>query len=210
MYKIKINDKEYQVPTSFADITMEDYVRCFRGLTDTEKLDGADLFYAVRENESKIVSRLLGEDDDFCMNMPVVIYNDLAESCQFIYRLRDLPHMNEIVVDGVRYEIPKPEDFSLRQWIDADVTMQDGNDDNRFLELLCILLMRRGEDGKFIPYSGDETKKLLQKVKRMKASDGLSIVYHFFLKGEISKRITRVSSKMEELTSRFRRNIPNL
>ena len=118
--------------------------------------------------------------------------------------------MNEIVVDGVRYEIPKPEDFSLRQWIDADVTMQDGNDDNRFLELLCILLMRRGEDGKFIPYSGDETKKLLQKVKRMKASDGLSIVYHFFLKGEISKRITRVSSKMEELTSRFRRNIPNL
>ena len=144
MYNIKINDKEYHVPTSFADITMEDYVRCFRGLTDTDNLEGADLFYAVRENESKIVSRLLGEDDDFCMNMPVVIYNDLAESCEFIYRLRDLPHMNEIVVDGVKYEIPKPEDFSLRQWIDMDVTMQDEKDDNRFLELLCILLMQRG------------------------------------------------------------------
>lgn len=210
MYKIKINDKEYQVPTSFADITMEDYVRCFRGLKDTDNLDGADLFYAVRENESKIVSRLLGEDDDFCMNMPVVIYNDLAESCEFIYRLRDLPHMNEIVVDGVKYEIPKPEEFSLRQWIDVDVTMQDKNNDGKFLELLCILLMQRGEDGKFIPYSGDETKELLDKVKKMKASDGLSIVYHFFLRGEISKRLTRVSSKMEALTHQFRQNTTNL
>lgn len=210
MYKIKINDKQYQVPTSFADITMQDYVRCFRGLAETDKLDGADLFYAVRENESKIVSRLLGEDDDFCMDLPVIIYNDLAESCQFIYRLRDLPHMNEIVVDGVKYEIPKPEDFSLRQWIDMDVTMQDEKDDNRFLELLCILLMQRGEDGKFIPYSGDESKELLEKVKKMKASEGLSIVYHFFLKGEISKKITKVSSKMGEVIHRFRQNIRNL
>ena len=209
MYKIKINDKEYKVPTSFADITMEDYVRCFAHLRETDNLDDKELFYAVRENESIIISRLLGEDDDFCMNMPIVIYNDIAESCSFIYRLRDLPHMNEIVVDGVKYEIPKPEEFTLRQWIDVDVTMQDEKDDNRFLELLCILLMQRGEDGKFIPYSGDETKELLEKVKKMKASDGLSIVYHFFLKGEISKKITRVSSKVEALIHQFRQNIPS-
>ena len=209
MYKIKINDKEYKVPTSFADITMEDYVRCFSHLRETDNLDDKELFYAVRENESIIISRLLGEDDDFCMNMPIVIYNDIAESCSFIYRLRDLPHMNEIVVDGVKYEIPKPEEFTLRQWIDVDVTMQDEKDDNRFLELLCILLMQRGEDGKFIPYSGDETKELLEKVKKMKASDGLSIVYHFFLKGEISKKITRVSSKVEALIHQFRQNIPS-
>lgn len=204
MYKIKINDKQYNVPTSFSDITMEDYVRIFKGLIDTEKLEGAELFHAVRENESIIVSRMLGEDDDFCMNMPVVIYEDLAESCRFIYRLDELPHMNSIVVDGVRYEIPKPEEFSLRQWIDADVTVQDDKNDDRFLELLCILLMRRGEDGKFLPYSGDESKELLEKVRKMKAIDGLSIVYHFFLRGEISKRFTRVSSKMEALTRRFR------
>ena len=210
MYKITINDKEYHVPTSFDDITMQDYVRCFGHLKETEKLEGSDLFYAVRENESKIISRLLGEDDDFCMNMPFVVYNDLVDGCQFIYHLRDLPHKNEIVIDGVKYEIPKPEEFSLRQWIDVDVTMQDENNDGKFLELLCILLMRRGEDGKFIPYSGDETKELLDKVKKMKASDGLSIVYHFFLKGEISKKLTSISSKMEEVIHQFRPNTASL
>lgn len=205
MYNIKINDKEYQIPTSFADITMEDYVRCFRGLTDTENLDGGDLFQAVRRNESVVISRLLGEDDNFCLNMPIVIYQDIAESCQFIYRLNELPHKNEIVVDGVKYEIPKPEEFSLRQWIDMDVTTQE-NDDNRFLELLCILLMKKDENGKFIPYNGDESKELLDKVRKMKASDGLSIVYHFFLRGEISRKITRVFSKMEALTHQSRHN----
>lgn len=209
MFKIKINDKEYQVPTSFDDITMQDYVRCFRGLRETDKLEGADLFYAVKENESKIISRLLGEDDDFCMGLPFVVYNDLADGCQFIYDLKSLKHHNRIVVDGEEYSIPNPEDFSLRQWIDADVTIQE-KDDDKFLELLCILLMKRGDDGKLIPYNGDETKKLLEKVRKMKASDGLSIIYHFFLKGEIGKRITRVSSKVEEVIHQFRPNTTSL
>lgn len=209
MYKLKINDKEYSIPTSFSDITMEDYVRCFAGLMETDKLEGADLFQTVRKNESIVISRLLGEDDDFCLNLPIVIYSDIAESCSFIYRLRDLKHQNKIVVDGIEYEIPKPEDFTLRQWIDVDVTMQDDKDDNRFLELLCILLMRRDDNNKFIPYTGEESKQLLDKVRKMKASDGLGIVYHFFLKGEISKKITSIYSKMGELTNQFRQNIRN-
>lgn len=210
MYKLKINDKEYQIPTSFDDITMQDYVRCFSSLEDTDSLKGADLFHTVRENESKIISRLLGEDDDFCLNMPIVIYNDLAESLSFIYNIKSLKHSNEIVVDGEKYSIPKPEEFSLRQWIDVDVTMQDEGNNDRFLELLCILLMKRGDDGKFIPYKGDESKKLLEKVRKMRASDGLGIVYHFFLKGEISKKLTNISSKVEEMTNRFRQNITSL
>ena len=209
MYKIKINDKEYEVPTSFADITMEDYVRCFKGIRDTDKLEGAELFYTVRENEAKIISRLLGEKDDFCMNMPVVIYQSLTQSCDFIYKLSSIPHSNSIEIDGIKYEIPKPEEFSLRQWIDVDVTMQDEGNDNRFLELLCILLMRRGEDGKFIPYDGENIKRFYDKVCKMRASDGLGIVYHFFLKGEISRKLTSISSKMEGVIHQFRQNILN-
>lgn len=208
MYRISINDKEYSVPTAFSDITLGQYVKCFNGLIDTEKLDGIELFTAVRKNEATIISRLLGEDDDFCLNMPVVIYSELSNSCKFIYSLKTLGHSNEIVIDDVSYSVPQPDEFSLRQWIDVDVTMQEEGNESRYLDLLAILLMKRGDDGKFIPYGGID-KALRKRIEDLPADKGLGIVYHFFLRGEISRRITSISSKMGEVLNQFRQNIHN-
>lgn len=199
MVQITINDKEYKLPTSFEEITLEDYIRVFNGLQKTDELEGIEKYKAIRENEAKILSRLLNEDDDFAINLPLPIYAQLNEAVQFIYSLQTLSHHNKINVDGETYFIPKPEEFNLRQWIDVDVVLDD-KDDAKYIDLLCILLCKRDKDGKLVAYKG-MNEGLKDKVRKMKASDALGIVYHFFLLGGIFQMITSTSSAVEEIQS---------
>jgi len=206
MIEIKINSKEYKVPTSFDDITMSDYCRCFYGLKNTENMDDRDKFIWTKRNEATVVSRLIGEYDDFCLDMPLPVFNELSKCCRFVYSLQSLKHRNSIVIEGVEYHIPKPSEFNFRQWIDIDVTTIDKENEDKYLELLSTLLMRKDAEGKWIPYMGDN-KVRLDKLKNMKASDGLGIVYHFFLKGEISKRSISTYSMVREVIHRLHQNI---
>lgn len=206
MIEIKINSKEYKVPTTFDDITMSDYCRCFYGLKNTENMDDRDKFIWTKRNEATVVSRLLGEDDEFCLDLPLPIFNELGKCCRFIYSLQTLKHQNKIEVNGVTYYVPKPSEFNLRQWIDVDVTTQDNESPTKYLELLSTLLMRKDNDGNWIHYSGDN-KVNVDLLKNMKASDGLGIVYHFFLKGEISKRSISTYSMVQEVIRQLHRNI---
>lgn len=209
MVRLKINSKDYEIPTSFDEITMADYCRIFAGLKPTDKLTDVELWKTVRENEATIVSRLMGEEDDFALYLPLPIYDELSKAVKFIYSIDTLQPKSYIVIDDVRYSIPSPEDFNLRQWIDVDVSLQEKEDDTKYIELLSILLMQRDSEGKFIPYKGDN-KVLAEKIRNMKASEGLGIVYRFFLKGEISRTLTSISSVVKGQTDQLVRNIPNL
>ena len=198
MVKLEINDKKYKIPESFEELSLEQYCKVFYKL-DTDKTDDELMdFKRSRQNESIILSRLLGEADDFCLDLPLNVYAQLNEKIRFLYDVDYLLKNAKagIVIDGKRYSIPPFNEMSLRQYIDADVVMKEKENDLQYIELLSILLTAKDREGKWIPYDG-KYEELMGKIRQLKCSEALPLVYHFFKKGEALKRISKVSMKVE-------------
>ena len=199
MVKLEINDKQYKIPESFEEMTFEQYCKVFYKLDTNKSDDELVEFKRSKENESKILSRLLGEDDDFCLDLPINVYVQLIDKIKFLYDINYLLKNSKagIVVDGKRYSIPPFDEMSLRQYIDADVVMKEKENDMQYIELLSILLTAKDKDGKWVKYNGDY-QDMMGKLRKLKCSEALPIVYHFFKKGESLKRISQVSMKAVE------------
>lgn len=199
MVKLEINEKKYKIPESFEELSLEQYCKVFYKL-DTDKTDDELMdFKRSRQNESIILSRLLGENDDFCLDLPLNVYAQLNEKVRFLYDVDYLLKNAKagIVIDGKRYSIPPFNEMSLRQYIDADVVMKEKENDLQYIELLSILLTAKDREGKWIPYDG-KYEELMGKIRQLKCSEALPLVYHFFKKGEALKRISKVSMKVVE------------
>lgn len=198
MQKIAINDKEYQLPEGWKDINMKLYCRLFYKLQDTnDKMDDAERAIITLRNESIIISRILGEDDDFAGNLPFSIYATIKEKVQFIYEIGGFldSKIFYINIDGKKYFMPEPNEMSLRQYIDADMIMKQENE-NQFIELLACLLLPVGKEGKF-EYDG-KYQDIIPKIERMSAEDGLPFIYTFFKKKVLSKKLSEDFSKVQE------------
>ena len=186
---LEINGKSYKIPTSFDSLTLEQYCKAFYKLPKVEEdMSELEKFKIVKENESRILSRIMGEKDDFCMNLPLGIYARLNEAIQFIYDSNYFIKNAKagIVIDKKRYSIPPMNEMSMRQYI----------------ELLSVLLLTQDNNGKWIPYNGDY-QELMGKVRQLKCSDALGLVYHFFKRGEALKKISKASMKMEEVNQQL-------
>lgn len=194
MISLTINNKEYEVPTTFNDITLKEYCRIFSGLEKTDGLEGKELFLANKRNEAAILSRLMGERDDFAMELPLSLYSSLVEATRFIYGIQDMKHKGFIELDGKEYKASKPEEMNLRQWIDIDVTAEEESPD-KFIDILSMLLVEVGSDGERKPYKGYD-KEFAQRLSETKCSESLPVVYRFFLRGAVSSRITRLYSML--------------
>lgn len=208
MIEIEINGKEYKIPQTFSELKFKDYCRCFQGLADTDELEGYDKFRKVKENEAAILSRLMGEQDDFALDLPVSIYAVLADTVHFIYNVDSIAYKSSVEIKGRTYICPKPEQFSLRQWVDSDITMQDKENPLQFIELLGVLLVPIGEDGKPEPYKG-EYKQLMTVLGEMTCDKTLPLVMYFFRKGRLLSRLTLFSSKIKEVENQLLQAIRN-
>lgn len=203
MLNIKINGKVYGVPTSFREITLADYCRCFTGLEKTDGFEGRELFMATKRNEVAVISRLLGEKDDFVMDLPLDFFSVIQQATSFIFGIEGLGHKTSIEVDGKVYRVAQPKEMNLRQWIDLDMTMEE-DVEGRFVDLLSMLLMETDDEGKLKPYKGFD-EEFAKKLANVRADEGLGIVYRFFLLGAISSRLSEAYSKVEEVANLSRR-----
>ena len=201
MKRIDINGRKYDYPESFDDITMKQYVNCFYGLRDATG-DDADIALTTIENEAIIISRLLGESDDFCYRIPLPVFRRLQEASAFIYQIKDFMDSKEfsIKIDGRKYFMPDVEEMSLRQFIDADMIMKEEGKD-QFIELLACLLLPYREDGTF-EYNGNY-RELIPKIEQMRASDGLPFIYTYFKKKVLSKKVLEDFSQVREEAGRL-------
>lgn len=209
MKKITINDKEYNLPENWKELNMKTYCRLFYKLEDTnDKMDDATRSIVTLRNESKIISRLLNESDDFVLSLPVEIFNKLRENIQFIYVINEFfdSKVFYLNIDGKKYFMPAPNEMSLRQYIDADIIMKEDNK-NQFIELLACLLLPIGKDGKF-EYDG-KYQDLIPKIENMSAEDGLPFIYTFFKKKIISKKVLEDFSMVQEEANQLVQNIKN-
>ena len=198
MTKLKINDKEYNLPEGWKDVNMKTYCHLFYKLEETnDKMDDATIQIITLRNESKIISRLLGEDDEFCLNLPVDVFNILRNKIQFLYDIKKFldSKIFYLNIDGKKYFMPEPNEMALRQYIDADIIMKQENE-NQFIELLACLLLPVGKDGKY-EYDG-KYQDIIPKIENMSAEDGLPFIYTFFKKKVISKKVSEDFSKVRE------------
>lgn len=209
MTKFEFNGKEYLVPESWDELTLGDYCRVFQGMPselesgDTE--NELEHFRRLREMESVILSRLLGEKDDFCMSMPLNAYAYLNESVKWMYDIK--PFMDAptgyLKICGNEWTIPPLQEMPLRSYINADMTMQ--GDNVAYPELLrCILARKDGDKssegriephGEWIPFEGD-----VGIIEKIPCSKALGFVYHFFLLGSASQKISKAFSRIQEAT----------
>lgn len=201
MIKLEINEKKYKIPESFDEMTLEQYCRIFYKLdvpNDVED-DEVEEFKRQANTQSIILSRLLGEDDDFCLDLPINVYTQLIDKIKFLYDIDYLLKNSRagITVDGKRYTIPPFNEMSLRQYIDADVVMKEKENDMQYIELLSILLTAKDKQGKWVKYNGDY-QEMMGKLRKMKCSEALPIVYHFFKKGHSLKKLSQLSMKAVE------------
>ena len=194
MIQIEINGKGYNIPSTFGELSLRDYCRVFNGLEKTDGLEGKELFMATKRNEAAILSRLMGEADDFAMGLPLTVYASLVEATQFIYGLQDMKHKGSIEVDGKVYKVLKPEEMNLRQWIDIDVTSEEESAD-KFIDILSMLLSEQAEDGSVKPYMGFN-EGFAKRLGDIPCTEALPVVYRFFLRGAISSRISQLYSKL--------------
>ena len=209
MIKLEIGDKKYKIPEGFDELTLEDYCRIFFKLPKfDDNLDDIDRYRLTRETEAIILSRLLGEGDDFCYSLPLNVYSVLRERTKFIYDIDRIMKSSRagIVIGKKFYSIPPFNEMSLRQYIDADVVLHEEESNLQYIELLSILLSTKDDRGKWIPYNG-EYQELMGKVRSLKCSEALGLVYHFFKKGEVLRRLSEASMKVVE--SQHHQHIPN-
>ena len=211
MIKLTIGDKEYNVPESWKDVNMEMYTKAFYNLQKTTpSMTNDEKVLITQRNEAKIISRLLGEKDDFALDLPLPLAIRLQEIIGFIYDIR--PFMNNNVsylkIDGVKYFMPAPNEMSLRQYIDTDMIMKEDKNPMQYVELLAALLVPYNDKGE-LEYDGKYQDRM-EKIKKMNAQDALPFVYTFFKKKVLSKRISQASSKeMEEVIAQLRQHIQN-
>ena len=203
MKKFEINGKEYQFPESWNDITMKQYCHLFYNLHTTPSgASEAEKLVHTIDTEAVIISRLLGEQDDFVANLPIEVFLALQKEVGFIYTISDFTEskMFYLNIEGKKYWMPEPQEMSLRQYIDADMIMKEEGE-NQFIELLACLLLPYGKDGKF-EYDG-KYQELIPKIEQMKAEDALPFIYTFFKKKQLSKDVTEAFSKVEEAADRL-------
>jgi hypothetical protein len=206
MIKFEINGKEYQFPQSWDDITMKQYCHLFHNLptAPSEASDEEKLAHTI-DTEAIIISRLLGENDDFVSNLPIEVFLTLKNEMGFIYALSDFTESKifYLNIDGKRYWVPEPKDMSLRQYIDADMIMKEEGE-QQFIELLACLLLPMGKDGKY-EYDG-KYQDLMSKIEKMKASECLPFIYTFVKKKQLSKKVTEAYSKVGEVADQLLHN----
>lgn len=198
MISIEINSKQYKIPTNFSELSLRDYCRVFNGLEPTEGLSDRELFMTTKRNEAAILSRLMGESDDFAMDLPLTVYASLVEATSFIYSMQTMKHKGEIEVDGKVYKALKPEEMNLRQWIDIDVTAEDAGAD-KFIDILSMLLVERQDNGEVKPYGGYD-EGFARKLGDVSCDKALPVVFRFFLRGAVSSRITQLYSMLVEVS----------
>lgn len=199
MTRIEIDDKEYSLPTSFDELTLGKYCEAFHGIDiGNDVVDDTARLIRMKVNESIIVSRLLGESDEFAMDLPLVTYNKIADKIGYIYNFKVMLEnaRASVMIDGDRYGVEDVERMSMRQFIDADMVMrEEGN--RQYVSLLAVLLLKVGDDGKYEKYDGKYEERV-DKIAGLKCSEALPLVFHFFKGWEASRRISQASIKEEE------------
>ena len=168
--------KSYDFPTSWEEVTVEQFVKLFADHTPTDN----ELMASV-----KVMSILSGIEEEIIMAMDVEDFKNLAVQLTFISEEMPNEEVDYIEVEGEKYYLYK--DFSKMttgEIITIELLMEknEGNIYRVMPQLLCLFLRKKKEDGKFEKFNTDMMDRA-DKFKKVNISK-IHQVFNFFLTGE--------------------------
>lgn len=215
MKQFTLNKKEYNLPENWEDLTLIQYCNAFFQVKEYEEdpnlskeENDVALIRHTRQNESIIISRLMGEDDEWAMDLPIEIYSYLQNSLAFIFDIKEFVtgdlHFH-LTVDGIDYTLTDIKEMPLRQYIDVEEVLKDNDNPTRFCDLLAIILKNVEKEEK---YNGSY-EEMSHKLQNIPAKDGLPFIYTLLKKKVILLNAIQASTTLEEIQNLLPQNISN-
>lgn len=133
MKKIEINKTTYKIPTSYKDITLEDYETWFDFKSDT-----------IRD-KIELVSLITKIPYDLLWELPTSFFTYITNEISFAFGcgFDSAEKKNEITIDGVSYSISYKDELTLAEWVDVEAVYEQ--QENRLSEILAIICRPTGE-----------------------------------------------------------------
>lgn len=168
--------KKFTFPTSWDEVTVEQFTRLFENKTPTEN----QLKATVR-----IMSSLSGIDEKILMMMDVEDFKKLSLNLSFIGEEVGNNNVDYIELDGEKYYLYKDFNKMTTGEIITIETIMDSTQGNIYKvmpQLLCLFLRKKKDNGKFEKFSTDMLDRA-DKFKNAKITD-IHHIFNFFSTGE--------------------------
>lgn len=168
--------KTYEFPTSWDDVTVEQFTKLFDGHKYTDN----QLLGSVR-----VMSILSGIDEETIMSMDVEDFKTLSTHLNFVGDEVGTSDVDYLELDGEKYYLYK--DFNKMttgEVITIELLMEknEGNIYKIMPELLCIFLRKKKKDGSFEKFNTSMMGRA-DKFKNIEISK-IHHIFNFFSTGE--------------------------
>lgn len=167
--------KSYDFPTSWEEVSVEQFVRIFTDKSVSENPLSATI---------KIVSAISGIDEDILMLMDIEDFKSLSKNLSFIEDQLEVKNIEYIELEGEKYYLYQDFNKLTTGEIITIETLMDSKNGNIYEvmgELLCVFLRKKTESGKFEKFKTDMLKRkdLFMKAKISE----IHHIFNFFLTG---------------------------
>lgn len=156
MIKLIVEEKEYNLPTTWEEVTIEQF----------QKLDLIGKNLDEVDSLCQIISTLSGMPMEEIDELPYTCYKDLKKALNYLATDmgKELKYMFELNNEayGLSYDVPK---YSTREYLDADTLSKDKENMVDNLHLLMAVLYRP------VTEVGENTNKLGYKIAPYKTED---------------------------------------
>jgi hypothetical protein len=172
--------KQYEFPTSWSDITMEQ----FSSLYTIDKELHQGLFYTL-----EVIHKLTGIDREIIEQIDYDDYTKLIKSLSFVYEPIEENKKESIVVDGEEYFLyTEFNKYSAGEVISIETIIQsvDGDIKQVMTKLLCVFLRKKKDNGKLESYKSHFMSRE-ESFKKIKISE-VNHIFNFFLTGRDSSQ----------------------
>lgn len=200
MLNLEIKGKNYSVPESYSEVTMEEYIRFFDGIEISEEQTPEEQLL----NSTKLISNIVGISMNELLDIPAMQIMDIRNSIGFLSEKLEPSDSDIIIIDSTSYTIADAAKMSYRQLIDCESVVKDGDEKKNFCKLASYLFVKSGSI-----YDPSEVEELEEKIKKEKVSNVIPAILRFLLeKTRLLKDFQHYSEKIEELKSTLE-NIKN-
>lgn len=188
MIKIKIDNTNYNIPSDWCDVKLEQYEQWF------------DSNIITKEDEVIFISKVSSIPLNVLKSLPVDFYNELTQMVGFALTDEKFKMNNSIVIDDINYSISYQDKLTLAEWVDTDAVLQ--GEENKLSSVLAIVCRPTGEK-----YNPDNLPERIELFKGL-SMDKVFPLFSFFLTlNEVSTMIINHSLKVEGMVNQLHLNI---
>lgn len=132
MLTLSFDDKQMNIPQSWADIRLSDYEGWFRSEPKN------------RMDQVKFVANICAIDVDVLLNNPTGLYDVITDSLGFVFDDYQGQTANCIAIGDTTYAIAIANELTLAEWVDVE-SVFESESETRLSDILSVICRPLGE-----------------------------------------------------------------